>query len=59
MIAVVLLVSLFVQPFECLASPPDPETQAAYLHYALFARALQAYSVGVGLGLLIKMLNRS
>lgn len=54
-----LVVGLLWLPSNAWATPPDPETFAAYLHSSIFAAMLQAFAYGVGLGLLVKMVNRS
>jgi len=53
------LVLVLVTVEAVLATPPDPEEFAAYLHAVSFHSMLTAFIVGIGFGLLVKMLNRS
>lgn len=54
-----LVIASWVWPFSVWAEPPDPEEFAAQLHADMFAAMLQAFVYGVGLGLLVKIINRS
>lgn len=58
MCSVIVVVGLVSAPL-CRAEPPDPAEFAAYLHAEEFGAILQAFVVGLGTGMLVKLLNRS
>lgn len=58
-LTVLVVVAAWAWPCSVFAEPPDPEVFAAKLHADMFSAVLQAFCYGVGLGLLVKMINRS